>query len=337
MLTLLMVLLLAQEDPGPPVIKRGPNAPRKKVEEKPSTPLPLPKGAEPAAEEPPPRKEVKEAKEAKEEIVATPATQLIYPGRPPLLSRAYDVASEYNASLPSFVCDEIVDRFESNSKPAKWKKKDKVEVDVMYVNGKESYVNPRINGKPFKGADLADTGTWSRGDWGTTLVEVLGSRAEFTKRPEGKDKDTIAGVETEIWDLKVKQEDSHWTVNYGTPFKPSYVGSIWVDPKTARVLRIEKLAHRINPKYEIDMVETVVEYGWVTIGGEKYLMPATSSSMSCQRYTNRCMKNDMVFTNYRKFSAESSISTTESEISFGDPAPVKQEPAKPAAKAKKKN
>ncbi len=322
MLPLVVVLLLAQEDPGPPVIKRGPNAPRKKAEEKPSTPLPLPKGTEPAAE----------AEKARPtlEIMAAPATELIYPGRPPLLAQAYEVASEFNGSLPSFVCDEVVDRFESNSKPVKWKKKDKVEVDVMYVNGKESYANPRINGKPFKGADIADTGTWSRGDWGTTLMEVLGSQAEFTKRPEGKDKDTIAGIETEIWDLKVKQEHSHWSINYGTPFKPGYVGSLWVDPKTARVLRIEKSARKIDPKYEIDMVETVVEYGWVTIGSEKYLMPATSSSMSCQRYTNRCMKNDMVFTNYRKFSAESSISTTESEISFGDPTP----PPKPVTKKK---
>lgn len=323
MLPLVVVLLLAQEDPGPPVIKRGPNAPRKKAEEKPATPLPLPKGAE-------------EQTRPTLEIDATPATQLIYPGRPALLVQAYDVAHEFNSKLPNIICDEVVERFESDSKPVKWKKKDKVEIDLMYVNGKESYSNPRINGKPFKGADITDTGTWSRGDWATTLVEVLGTQAEFKKRPDGKDKDTIAGIETEIWDMTVKQENSHWTVNYGTPFKPGYVGSVWIDPKTARVLRIEKIARRINAKYEVDTVETVVEYGWVTIAGEKHLMPASSSSIACQRYTNRCMKNDMVFTNYRKFSAESSISTTESEISFGDPTPAPK-PESPKKTTKKKN
>lgn len=322
MLTLAMVLLLAQEDPGPPVIKRGPNAPRKKAEEKVSTPLPVPKTAE--------EKTVEGPKGAKEEVVAKPALELIYPGRPALLVQAYEVASEFSQTLPNVICDEVVERFESNSKPVKWKKKDKVEVDLMYVNGKESYTNPRINGKPFRGADITETGTWSRGDWATTLMEVLGAQAEFTKRPAGQDRDTIAGIETEVWDLKVKQEHSHWTVDYGTPFKPGYVGSIWVDPKTARVLRIEKIARRINPKYEIDTVEMVLEYGWVTIGGEKYLMPASSSSMACRRYTNECMKNDMVFTKYRKFSAESTISTTESEISFGDPTP----PPKPVTKKK---
>lgn len=314
--------MLAQDDPGPPVIKRGPNAPRKKVEEKPSTPLPLPKGAE-------------EPARSTLEIVATPATQLIYPGRPALLLQAYEVAHEFSKTLPNIICDEVVERFESGSKPAKWKKKDKVEVDLMYVNGKESYGNPRINGKPFKGADLTDSGTWSRGDWATTLIEVLSTQAEFKKRIDGKDKDTIAGIETEIWDLKVEQPNSNWTVNYGTPFKPGYVGSVWIDPKTARVLRIEKIGKKINPKYEIDTVETVVEYGWVTIAGEKYLMPASSSSIACRRYTNECMKNDMVFTNYRKFSTESSISTTESEISFGDPTPPPKPAAKPAAKKKK--
>jgi hypothetical protein len=328
MLTFVIVLMLSQDDPGPPVIKRGPNAPRKKVEEKPSTPLPLPKGAEGAVEP---------AARPTFEILAAPAdTKLMYPGRPALVALAYDAAAEFSKTLPNIICDEVVDRFESDSKPVKWKKKDKVEIDLMYVNGKESYSNPRINGKPFKGADITDTGTWSRGDWATVLMEVLSTRAEFQKRPEGKDKDTIAGIETEIYDMTVKQEDSHWTVNYGTPFKPAYVGSVWIDPKTSRVLRIEKIARKINAKYEIDMVETVVEYGWVTIAGEKHLMPASSSSISCQRYTNRCMKNDMVFTNYRKFSAESSISTTESEISFGDaPAAPKAEPAKKPSKKKK--
>jgi hypothetical protein len=320
---IVLALLCAQEDPGPPVIKRGPNAPRKKVEGKPSTPLPVP--SVPG-----------ESADPKGEVAAAPATQLIYPGRPELLVRAYEVAHEFNSTLPNFVCDEVVDRFESNSKPAKWKKKDKVEVDLMYVNGKEDYSNPRINGKPFKGASITDTGTWSRGDWGTTLIEVLAGQTEFTKRPPGKDQDVIAGIPAEIYDLHVKKENSRWTIDYGTPFKPEFTGSIWVDPVTARVLRIEKQARRIDPKYEIDAAETVVQYGWVSIGSEKYLMPAESSSMACQRYTNKCTRNDMVFTNYRKFSAESSISTTESEISFGEP---KEDPAPKTTKkapAKKK-
>jgi hypothetical protein len=244
------------------------------------------------------------------------------------------VAEEFNAALPAFVCDEIVDRFESNSKPEKWKKKDRVEVDVMYVNGKEDYANPRINGKPFKGADITDTGTWSRGDWGATLMEVLSpaSQAEFKKRPPGKDKDVIAGIETEIYDLHVKKANSAWTVQFGSVLKPEYVGSIWVDPVTARVLRIEKQAKRLPATYELDSIETILEYAWFTISGQKYLMPAQSSSLACKSFTTKCMRNDMVFQNYRKFTAESSISTTESEIKFDDPPPA---PApKPAAKKK---
>ncbi len=338
---LVLTMWWMQEDPGPPVIKRGPNAPRKKVDNKPATPLPLPASSPPAGEQPSGEAASANAAPANPPTAAATLTELLIPGRPPLLSKAYDIAVEFNATLPNFVCDEIVDRFESGSKPEKWKKKDKVEVEVMYVNGKEDYANPRINGKPFKGVSIEDTGSWSRGDWGTVLIDVLSpaSQAEFKQRPAGKDSDKIAGIETLVFDLNVKKANSHWTIAYGTKIQPAYSGSIWVDPLSARVLRIEMQGRNLPQTYELDAVEFTVEYGWVEISGQKYLMPATASNLACRRYTTNCTKNELVFKNYRKFATESSISTTESEISFGDEKPgeaAKPAPAKPGTKKKKK-
>ncbi len=320
---LLLAFAFMQEDPGPPVLKRGPNPPRKRVEDKPATPLPAPTAELPGAAAP-----------AEPERVAH--REMLFPGRPELLVRAYEVAVDFDASLPNFVCDEIVDRFESKSKPPKWKKQDRVEVELMYVNGKEDYRNFRINGKPLRSGAPEETGLWSAGDWGTTLLEVLSpnSKATFTPRPPAKERDVIAGIEALVYDLRVQRENSLWTIRLGDPVKPGFSGSIWVDPKTARVLRIEKQTRSLPASHPFDTIEMIVEYGWVTIGGEKFLLPLSSSNLGCQRYSDRCVRNDLQFTNYRKFAAESTISTTESEISFGD---AKPDPTPPKAPAKKKN
>jgi hypothetical protein len=321
MLRLLLTLFLFQEDPGPPVLKRGPNPPRKKAEDKPASPLPIPADRLPAPET------------AK---LQPGAAVFLNSGRPPLLVRAADVAAEFDTALPNFLCDQIVDRFESKAKPPKWKKEDRVEVELMYIDGAEEYRNFRINGKPLKTETPEDSGSWSRGDWGTTLREILNGTngVEFTPRPEGKNRDVIAGVAVEVYDLKVKKENSQWNIKNSKAVKPAYTGSIWVDPVSANVLRLEKQARDFPADFEIDLAEMTVEFGWVSIGGQKYLMPVESSNLACLRYTNRCTRNDLKFTNYRKFSTESSISTTESEIKFGD-SKLPAEPSKPKPGQKK--
>lgn len=338
------------DDPGPPVVKRGPNAPRK-------APIPAAKGpniisgnesvselapeqkldpniAEPKDPKAPrdPNESPSRSKPAFDISASIPRTRV----NDPLIARAAEASIDYDSTLPNFICDEGVNRMMSNATPPKWKKEDRVDVEVMYVDRKEDYRNVRINGKALKpGARPEDTGSWSRGDWGTVLVDVLhpATDAEFKKR--GKDK--IAGIDCEVYDFTVEKANSHWQVQYTTMIKPAYKGAIWVDPITARVLRIEMQGRRLPQTYELDAVELMIEYGWVTIKGEKYLLPTKSENLSCWRYTTRCSMNEIEFKNYRRFSTESSISTTESEINFGDKDPAKPEaPKLPEAPAKKK-
>jgi len=99
-------------------------------------------------------------------------------------------------------------------------------------------------------------------------------------------------------------------------------------------------AIKLPNDYELDWVEQMTEYGWVKIGEEKLLLPVKSENIACWRYTTKCSRNEIEFKNYRKFSAESTISTTESEISFGDQLPTATAPPKPPVpetKKKKKN
>lgn len=67
---------------------------------------------------------------------------------------------------------------------------------------------------------------------------------------------------------------------------------------------------------------------WVTISGQKLLLPVKSENFSCTRGTLHCTRNEIEFRNYRKFQVESQVLQVEGDIVF----PEVDEPGKPASK-----
>jgi hypothetical protein len=75
-------------------------------------------------------------------------------------------------------------------------------------------------------------------------------------------------------------------------------------------------AIRIPEDYPMDKIETAVDYEFVKIGQNQYLLPVKSDVLACQRGSTICTHNEINFRNYRRFTAESTISTTDSSITF---------------------
>jgi hypothetical protein len=91
-------------------------------------------------------------------------------------------------------------------------------------------------------------------------------------------------------------------------FVPGYGGSIWIDPKNGRVLRIEMQARGLPSQFPSDHVEMALDYEYVRLGGtEQFLLPTHSENLACQRGTALCSKNSIDFRNYHKYSGESTI------------------------------
>ena len=115
---------------------------------------------------------------------------------------------------------------------------------------------------------------------------------------------------------EMEQARSRWRIRYGPEVKPAYKGSLWIDPETARVIRIEMDSKELPSGYDIDKVETVVDYGWVAVGTKKFLLPTRSENLACWRDSFNCTRNEIEFRNYRKFDVESQVLTSDSDISF---------------------
>jgi hypothetical protein len=230
----------------------------------------------------------------------------------PLIRRAADAAIDFTEGLPAYVCQEMMSRYESESRPARFQPIDVVSMNVVYENGKEDYRDLAVNGKPAKKSIEEIGGAWSTGEFGTVLIDLFSpaTSADFRYSRDSR----TSGINAKLYDFSVKRENSHWNISMGSQkYSPPYKGSVWIDPQTARVLRIEMEAYGFPDSFPTDHVESATDYQYIRLGDTKqYLLPVHAETLSCQRGSNFCSKNTIDFRNYHKYSGESSIT-------FGNP------------------
>ena len=83
-------------------------------------------------------------------------------------------------------------------------------------------------------------------------------------------------------------------------------GRIWIDRELNRVLRFEQIATEVPGDYPIRAASRVIDYDWVTIGENKYLLPTHSEILTDQvgRGMTVQSRNEIRFRGYQKFGAE---------------------------------
>src|SRR5689334_15119354 len=285
--------LYEEGDSGPPTLKRG-----KPSEYAKAAPV-VNRSVDPPA-----------VKRGVEPSVATAASSepAINPPVPDrhqeLLVKTKEVSATFLQSLPNYVCQQTTTRYQSESKS--WRALDLVSADLVYEDGKESYRNLQINGKATKKSPQ-ESGAWSTGEFGTVLADIFSpaTAADFHFVRNA----IIAGLASSVFDFTVERSNSHWKISLPAEFiQPAYKGSIWVDKKSGRVLRIEMQAREIPKDFPEDAIETAVDYQFVSLGApEKFLLPVHAEVLACFRGTSACEKNVIDFRNYHKFAGESTI------------------------------
>ena len=229
------------------------------------------------------------------------------PAGDPLIMKATEAALDFTEGLPNYVCQEMMARYQSESHPANWQAIDVVGAAIVYEKGKEDYRDITINGKAIKKKMDQMEGSWSTGEFGTVLIDLLSpaTAAQFRYRREER----TSGVLSKVYDYTVKRENSHWQITMGgQTYRPAYKGSIWIDPATARVLRIESQASGFPEDFPTDDVESAMDYQYTRLGDAKqYLLPVHAENLSCQRGSDFCSHNVIDFRNYHKYSGESTI------------------------------
>src|SRR6516164_7911847 len=221
-----------------------------------------------------------------------------------LIERARGAAFEFSENLPNFICQEVMARYSQRGREET--PLDVVSAEIIYDHGKESYRNVKINDRPTDTSLEEISGSWSTGEFASTLLSLFSADTNARFRSAGVS--SISGFSAQVYDFEVPRENSRWKVHFDSQtLVPAYGGSVWVDPSTARVLRIEMQARNIPSDFPMDTIESAIDYSYVMIEGKSFLLPVHAENLGCQRGSSYCTHNIIDFRNYHEFRVDVKI------------------------------
>jgi len=222
-----------------------------------------------------------------------------------LLKAARETATGYTASLPDFLAEQATTRYFRSSVIEQWQKLDVVTADVVYRNGKESYSNFAIDGRP-RSQPVDQTGAWSTGEYGTALEDLMSEATAARFQLRGAER--VDGMNAAAFDFTVTDANSSWELVAPDQrrYKPAYEGTVWIDRESKRVMKIEQRAVSIPSDFPMSRVESTLRYGFAPIEAKTYLLPAGGEYTACAT-GGACTRNAIEFRNYRKFEAQSNV------------------------------
>ncbi len=233
-----------------------------------------------------------------------------------LLDRTRAATLEAAAAMPDFIVKQLIRRSRAYGTTNNWIPQDNLTIAVGYrANAGEEYKVLAVNGMPLSqeaiqtrdySKDVAPGATSSGVEYISAVADVFKpvSKTEFKL----SDTDLIHGRRTLVFEYEIERPFSQLTLRAGDSASTT-VGSrgrMWIDRETNRVLRFEQIATEIPGDFPITAASTVIDYDWVTISENKYLLPSFSQILLTT--TNRSMtiqsRNEIRFRCYQKFGAE---------------------------------
>jgi hypothetical protein len=202
--------------------------------------------------------------------------------------------------MPDFVVKQQIQRSWAFAGTNNYKNLDRLVVAVSYRStGEESYKVLSMNGLVRNDAEArrnySDTGgTTSTGEFVSMLAVIF--KPESQTKFEVVDSDVLRGRRTLIFDFSIERAKAQQTLTYSGRVTDNtawtgVTGRLWIDRDEARVLRIESEATEIPVGFPIQSARRTIDYDWVRIEGERYLLPSLSNVRLITRESVQAIEN----------------------------------------------
>lgn len=211
----------------------------------------------------------------------------------------------YLDHLPNFRCIQETHRFVASVKtPGQLKEADSFKDDLMYEDGKEKYRTIEVNGIKAENATTKDLGIRARSEFGSMLRGLFDPDVAASYKWSGRA--LALGVLCQVFDVEVSKPKSNFILRLGGKREPvGYTGRIFIEEDTGMVRRLTIQGVGLPKDYGLQAPALSLDYGMVRIGSEDYLLPLRSVLQL--RHTRQFVRNETVFSGYRKFEAASDI------------------------------
>jgi len=216
--------------------------------------------------------------------------------------------------MPDFVVKQQIQRSAAYAGTNNFRNLDKLIVAVSYrSSGQEDYKVLSLNGVIQENSKSKQSyeevgGTSSTGEFVTVLATI------FKPESEAKfnliDTDVIRGRRAVVYNYSVTRDKAKQRVTASRYITDSAVtgmkGKIWIDRENFRVLRVESEATELPEFFPIRTAKRVIDYDWVKISEEKYLLPSLSDVRLTFRENSKVFetRNLIRFKDYQKFGTD---------------------------------
>ena len=203
--------------------------------------------------------------------------------------------------MPNFICHQEASRYRGKSQAPN----DLITASVRYEDGKESYGDIKVNGRPATIESAQSTGFWSTGEFGSSNLRSifnLRNRAVFQFARESMSGTHAAWVFT--YNI-AKQNEPLWRLHAADQVvAPPYEGQLWVDQKTGEVLRFESTAKEFPKNFPLTRAGLEIDYENIGFAdGSVFVLP-TNFNASTTFEGGEATRNVVRLTDCHKFRAQ---------------------------------
>jgi len=232
-------------------------------------------------------------------------------------------ALSYTAELPNFICLQVTQRYvDPSGLEMDWLRQDEIKTRVSYFESTENYEVLSVNDKVVTDRSMHELGgATSTGEFGSMLAELFSPETATNFRWARHS--ILRRRPVYVFHYQVRRNNSRWRIRFenSNEIITAYRGLVYIGKESEQVVRIAMRATGIPPDFPIQVARSRLDYDFVTISGQQFLLPLKAQMN--MRQSKVLIRNNVAFRLYRKFSAESTLSFDEIE----DVAPLPPEDA----------
>jgi hypothetical protein len=210
--------------------------------------------------------------------------------------------------MPNFMCDMEVEKYEDvNQFYKSTHYMQRIHARARYLNGKDSYDDLSINGRPSDKIELVE-GTWSFGEFGAKLLAAFSPKnhpnVSFSKETK------VNGTPAYEFRFDVDQRRNRfWRWLWGkTSALPGYEGKIWVARRDGTILRLELNSNGGVPDdFPIQGVESKTDYSYVDFKDRSGFVLPSKVQIRTHMLDQRLYRTQILYSKCHRFKVDTQI------------------------------
>ncbi len=231
-----------------------------------------------------------------------------------ILAKSREATLAALEDMPDFVVKQQVARSAAYAGTNNFQNLDRLVVAVSYrASGQEEYKilsrNGVLENNPKTKQNYEEVGgTSSTGEFVTVLAKIF--KPESDTQFKFVDTDVIRSRRALVFDYSVTREKAQQAIIASGSFDDTAItgmkGRVWIDRENSRVLRVESAATEIPDGFRVRSANRTIDYDWVTISNEKYLLPLLSDVRLTSRENKQLYetRNLIRFKDYQRYGSE---------------------------------